>query len=113
MYLTNISESSQSRIVHMAQPEKVKSEDKNINKDKQKVEKFKKEIGNKGLFIIPAMRLIFHGKHTSKENLFYWTKWLTEFPDFLQIDRLCCLSEDDGKSRCRVFLVEIVHVRKS
>jgi hypothetical protein len=38
---------------------------------------------------------------------------LDGLPDFLQIDRLCCLSKDDGKSRRRVFLVEIVHVRKS
>jgi hypothetical protein len=40
MYFTNICESSQSRIVQMAQPEKEKSIYKNINKDKQKVEKF-------------------------------------------------------------------------
>ncbi len=36
-YLTNISESSQSRSVHMAQPEKGRIKYKNINKDKQKV----------------------------------------------------------------------------
>ncbi len=56
LYLTNISDSSQSRIIHMAQPEKGRSKYKNVNKDYQKVKKFKKEISNEGLYLLSWRR---------------------------------------------------------
>ncbi len=56
LILTNISESSQSRIVQMAQPEKGRTKYKNVNKGKQKAKKFYKEIDNKGLYFFnPTM----------------------------------------------------------
>jgi hypothetical protein len=64
-------------------------------------------------FIIPTLRLIFHFYILQRKNYFIGQNVFYDLPDFLQIDRLCCLSKDDGKSRCRVFLVESVHVRKS
>jgi hypothetical protein len=36
----------------MAQPEKGRSKYKNVNKDYQKVKKFKKEISNEGLYLL-------------------------------------------------------------
>jgi hypothetical protein len=79
---------------------------KYIIKDKKKVKKILKERRNMHLFIIPTMRLIFHGLHISKEKLFYWTKWLNGCLIFSRLIVFAAWAKTTGSPGAAYFLLK-------